>query len=122
MGNWFHKLRLGVKRLIVWAGLGPCLIEFCDDCGIKQPLVWRADNALWAEIIGKPWDGGREGPGGVLCPTCFDRRAERLGILLNWTAVVEHRHVGIAASHCRGCGKRHRDGEAWPQGYCDRCF
>lgn len=42
----------------------------CQDCGAAH-TVWFADNALWNEVMG--------GPTGVVCPTCFIRRAEALG-------------------------------------------
>jgi hypothetical protein len=78
-------IRRGVKDLIVWVGLGPMLIEYCDDCGIRVRLVWWADDALWHELTSATHGEG------VFCPRCFDRRAERRRILLRWTPTVEIR-------------------------------
>ncbi len=59
------------------------VVEFCRDCGIRQPIVWHAIDALWLEIWGSP--------AGVLCPTCFNKRCVARGISLYWYPVVEHR-------------------------------
>jgi hypothetical protein len=53
--------------------------EFCKDCGARQPLVWHAEDALWAAVSGDR---------GVLCPKCFGRRARDLGLLLMWRPVI----------------------------------
>jgi hypothetical protein len=53
------------------------IIEFCKRCGVRQPLVWHADDALWLRVTGSV--------GGVLCPKCFSRRAHEQGILIEWT-------------------------------------
>lgn len=73
-------LRRAVKRLVIWAGLGPVLIEYCKECGRRQRLVWHASGCLWLEVNGKE--------GGVLCPECFDRLAAEQGYLLTWTPSV----------------------------------
>ena len=57
------------------------IIEYCEDCGIKQALVWHADDKLWLAVTGKV--------NGVFCPECFDRRAWDKGIDLSWKPVVE---------------------------------
>lgn len=54
------------------------VIEFCHDCGVRQPVVWTADDELWCDVANEP-----EG-GGVLCPACFDRRAQEKCIFLRW--------------------------------------
>lgn len=76
MMTWF---RVNIKRLLTSV---VTLREFCHDCGVRQPIVWHADDELWKFVTGR-YDGG-----GVLCPACFDRRATRFGILLNWTPTV----------------------------------
>lgn len=43
--------------------------EFCHRCGNTQPLVWHADDRLWAKI-GEEWS--------ILCPTCFDQMSDEL--------------------------------------------
>lgn len=73
-----HWLRLFIKNAICMAGYGHRLIEYCQICGRKQPVVWRSDDALWLKIVG--------GKGGVLCPECFDRRATSLGYIVEWKA------------------------------------
>jgi len=71
--------RRAIKRLVIWMGLGPLLIEYCQDCGQKQPLTWHTQDKLWRDITSQSE--------GVLCPRCFDRQAmERLGIRIHWTA------------------------------------
>jgi hypothetical protein len=62
------------------------VIEYCDDCGIRQPLVWTVSDPLWNEVTGREsvlTDGG-----GVYCPSCFNRRARANGLLLRWWPVV----------------------------------
>lgn len=56
------------------------MIEFCKDCGVRQPLVWHASDELWARVRCRE----TEDDGGVLCPKCFDEHANRMGILLMW--------------------------------------
>ena len=76
-------LRARFKQLFGpwWARLGFDFIEYCHDCGVRQPLVWWAADELWDAVMG---DDGRNG-GGVVCPRCFNKRAERAGGgLLMW--------------------------------------
>jgi hypothetical protein len=61
------------------------IIEFCHDCGVRQPLTWLASDELWKEVTGY-----REGEG-VYCPRCFQRRARQCGIFLRWVPMVEFR-------------------------------
>lgn len=67
-----------------------CIIEYCHDCGVRQPLYWWADNALWSEITGEQPVEGDNMPG-ILCPTCFGKRAMSMGILLKWTPTIDLR-------------------------------
>ena len=69
-----------VKRLLAKVTL---VIEFCHDCGVRQPVVWTATDGLWAEVMG--------GPSGVVCPACFDKRAEAKGLMLRWEPTLERR-------------------------------
>ena len=57
------------------------VIEFCKDCGARQPIVWHATDDLWDRISGDK---------NVLCPNCFDKRADQKGILLMWTPKAEY--------------------------------
>lgn len=70
------KIRLAAKRIICRAGLGDRLIEFCEDCGREQPLVWWADDDLWLSLVGQH--------SGAICPECFSRRADAKGLILTW--------------------------------------
>lgn len=76
-------VRLRAKDLVCWLGFGDRLIEYCGDCGIRQPLVWWSPSDLWERITGHATPTG-DNAAGVLCPRCFDRRAESLGLLLQW--------------------------------------
>ena len=70
------RLRVAIKT---WLARHTLITEFCHDCGRTQPLVWHAPDDLWADVMGRT-DGG-----GVVCPECFDKRADGLGLLLRWT-------------------------------------
>lgn len=52
-------------------------VNGCEDCG-AEPLVWFAPNSLWNRVKGGP--EAKDDPGGMLCPNCFIKRAEALGI------------------------------------------
>jgi hypothetical protein len=72
--NWLHP-RVAFKTLL-------CRVfrfgEFCNDCGVRQQLVWRAPDPLWKRV-----SGSRDGEG-ILCPNCFTKRAVWLDIWLRW--------------------------------------
>lgn len=52
-----------------WEGNGPC-----DDCG-GPSIPWHAPHELWESVMEcKP------GHGGLVCPTCFVKRAYAKGI------------------------------------------
>lgn len=53
----------------------------CEDCGC-QMLAWFAPNMIWNRVIGGP--DAQYDPGGVLCPSCFIKRAEIAGIIEVW--------------------------------------
>ncbi len=84
------SIRLTVKDLVCAIGLGDRLVEYCERCGRRQPLYWRADNTTWAEVTGYQTPEGDNAPG-VLCPECFDTLAQRCpGITtLRWVPQVE---------------------------------
>jgi len=63
--------------------------ELCHECG--RPYYssigdtwWHADDGLWNKITG--------GPDGLLCPPCFTRKCNELGILIYWEPVVSERN------------------------------
>lgn len=88
----FWWLRRQLKDLWCYSGYGSMLVEYCEDCGIQQPLVWWSDNDLWEELTGYETPAG-DNATGIICPRCFDARAERAGILLRWYPAIEHRTV-----------------------------
>lgn len=69
-------MKLKFKNLLCRLNLGHWLIEYCDGCGSRQPLVWWSDSALWLAVVGER--------GGVLCPCCFDIMARKKGLFLRW--------------------------------------
>lgn len=69
-------MRLFIKRFICWVGFGDRLIEFCDKCGVRQPVSWWCANELWNSINGSPY--------GCICPSCFDAEASKIGVFLVW--------------------------------------
>lgn len=68
---WLKKL---LCRVVV-------LTEFCHSCGVKQPVIWSVRDELWQTVTGSR--------NGVLCPTCFDKKAWEHGLMLRWTAKVD---------------------------------
>ena len=95
MTNPFWLVRRAVKDCIVAIGFGARLIEYCEDCGARSPLVWWSPDDLWTELTGHRPAGGDNMPG-LLCPRCFDRRAQLRGIILRWHPTAAHRRAGIA--------------------------
>lgn len=89
----FYKLRVLLKTLLAKVTL---VIEFCRDCGAQQPVVWTAEDKLWVEVYGNQHDYVFAG---VLCPSCFDKRAQKLGIYLRWVPVEI---TGVGTRHARG--------------------
>lgn len=77
------RLRVLLKT---WLAHHRLVLEFCQDCGVGQPVVWTASDDLWAYVMRQPLDTDM---GGVVCPPCFDRRATTLGIFLRWVPVSE---------------------------------
>ena len=79
-------------RFKTWLARRMLIIEFCHDCGRKQPLIWSADDDLWAAVS----DGI-----GVLCPACFDKRAVRKQILIRWLATYDQAGLYEISLHKR---------------------
>jgi hypothetical protein len=52
--------------------------ERCQDCGRSYPL-WHAEGDLWDRVQGNR--------GGLLCPSCFSRRARESGLSVEFRAV-----------------------------------
>jgi hypothetical protein len=53
--------------------------EVCHSCGSAVAVVWAAKDEDWRKVVG--------GPGGILCPKCFDSRAEKRGLVFAYIAV-----------------------------------
>jgi hypothetical protein len=51
------------------------VMEFCHDCGVTVEQVWTAPDVLWKRF--SPDQGPR-------CIRCFDKRAQKAGVLLRW--------------------------------------
>lgn len=51
--------------------------DYCQQCGGKN-VTWNAPNDLWNTIMGKP--------DGIICPSCFEKRAEEKGISIIFNA------------------------------------
>lgn len=66
-------VRIPVKTLLAKITI---VIEFCLRCGVRQPLDWWSDDALWMDVVGDPY--------GIVCPRCFDKLAKRVGYRLRW--------------------------------------
>ncbi len=57
--------------------------EYCDKCGITQPLCWTCDSdELWEEINGTS--------NGALCPKCFWELCYNKGIFITFYAKISH--------------------------------
>ena len=54
---------------------------FCKECGNPNPC-WYAPNLLWNKICDK---------NEIICPVCFQKRADKLGINLVFTTEVLNR-------------------------------
>lgn len=68
--------------------------ERCHDCGGPVDLVWWChDDLLWEVVTGevKP-AGSRESAAGILCISCFDRKAREVCPWIEW-APVNLRHL-----------------------------
>lgn len=83
-------LRLSIKWLICKLGFGGMLIEYCQDCGIEQPVLWHAENELYSAVSGVSPHDASGNISGCLCPRCFDCRAEAKGIFLRWVPEVRY--------------------------------
>lgn len=55
--------------------------ELCYDCGRPYELWWCTSSELWSRVTGYATNG-------LCCPRCFDRRAERHGIVIEWNPRV----------------------------------
>ena len=98
--------------------------ETCDDCGRAVAYFtrawWHTDDDLWMEVV-RPTESygaaGRMVGAGVLCPPCFTRRCDALGIHIFWHARVEYRdgESVIEAQRNDGPGSVH----VWDQGLAE---
>jgi hypothetical protein len=65
--------------------------EPCQDCRKFNGLIWSSPQPLWMELNGRY--------GGLICPRCFDAKAEAAGIRLVWTPVVTCRDHVATTNH-----------------------
>lgn len=97
---------VGRLRRWFWLHIGRYKSELCQDCGGRyMTLIWWAPDELWRTVTGQAWtrqaDGRwafREGDTlvyederptvGLLCPPCFGRRADALGLFIRWRPEV----------------------------------
>lgn len=49
--------------------------DHCQRCGGPN-VIWFAPNELWNRVVGSP--------NGILCPVCFIKMAEAMGISTTW--------------------------------------
>lgn len=74
---YLGRLPKWAKVLLLRLRIGDCLIEFCEECGVEQPLDWWCRNtSIWTDLNGSV--------NGALCPRCFSARAVRAGYLIRW--------------------------------------
>jgi hypothetical protein len=72
------------KNLLCRIGLGSWLIEYCGFCGVRQPLAWWVEDDIYKKV-----DPDNRTP----CPSCFDKRATKLGLFLRWYPKDESERV-----------------------------
>lgn len=72
-------------RQVYWVYVRGYDGEACD-CGRPYPW-WHASDDLWREV----YERGHAYRGGLCCVNCFDKRARRLGIVLQWQPVEQGR-------------------------------
>lgn len=73
--RWTALLRASARTLF------GDIYERCQDCGRRMHVVWHAPDPLWHELVSVAG-------GGVVCPRCFDAKAEAAGYMLRWTPIV----------------------------------
>lgn len=76
------SIRAFVKRI---AARYMVIIEFCHDCGVRQPLIWHAPDEAWAAVMQEDGVLGA----GIVCPMCFNKRARRNGHLVYWHCALD---------------------------------
>lgn len=57
--------------------------HFCDECG-RENVVWFAPNDLWNRVVRER--NLKE----ILCPVCFIKHAEEIGICEIWKVAPDH--------------------------------
>lgn len=67
------------RALSLWLAIIGYETERCGVCGWKVGMVWWCDNPIMWVLV----TGYSEGEG-VLCMQCFDDRAHKQGIYLQW--------------------------------------
>lgn len=58
--------------------------ESCELCG-RRYVWWSASDYLYQAVVGSD--------GGLYCPACFDRMAERHGLVLRWSPITREQYI-----------------------------
>ena len=75
----------------------------CQDCGTPDNIVWFTDNTVWNRVMGGP--GTTDDPGGIVCVTCFVKRADAAGLdPTGWQLTPEWAVPFAAARLSEGAG------------------
>lgn len=61
--------------------------ESCQECG-RAYLLWWADDALYERVTGRGRFANGESAPGLFCLDCFDKMAEKRGVVLKWKPEV----------------------------------
>jgi hypothetical protein len=87
----------------------------CEDCE-GNVLVWFAPNALWNRVKGGV--EATDDPGGVLCPNCFIKRAEAMGVVPTaW--VIDTEKLDTGGKEPAALIDRAMNCDAWPRWLSD---
>jgi hypothetical protein len=95
VGYYVRRRRfLAAFRQVFSAYVRGYISESCQNCG-RPYFLWHADDQLYGEVTGR-WpkedgSGRSEAASGLFCPGCFDRMAERTGLVLMWRPEVFRR-------------------------------
>ena len=63
--------------------------EQCQDCGVHYMTVYHVPANVWSVIRPNKDDPDESIYGGLLCPSCADRRAREAGIALYFEASID---------------------------------
>lgn len=61
--------------------------EACQECG-RPYLFWRSPDDVYESVTGTGRSLDGQSAPGLYCPDCFDKKARRKGIVLQWKPEV----------------------------------